>query len=334
LPLAASAAPLRPGDHVAVTVFNHPELTLATATVDGDGKLAIPLAGNVAVSGVEPEVAAARISDALKSYLRTPVVSLAIVQQNATISIVGGPASSLPYVPGQTLASIVSTLSATPSLDLHHVTVQRDGAKLGSYDGMDLLHRADPGPALQPGDQVIVAQKPMAVDVLGVVHTAGMVYLDRGASIADAVSAAGGTGTDGATGAVDLLRGGVHQHLALSSDAAAQPVQDGDQITVPQAVHVAVGGQVGRPGDTALTSGSTLIAAIYQAGGPLRYSDLSHTEVLHDGSRHVYDITKVPQGDTSQNPHLSEGDIVNVPQGGHLNLGDLFGTAGVIHWFF
>jgi protein involved in polysaccharide export with SLBB domain len=319
---------------VAVTVFNHPELTFATVTIDGDGKLAMPLAGNVVVAGLEPDAAAAHIGDALKSYLRAPVVSIAVVQQNATISIVGGPTSSLPFVPGQTLSSIVATLAATPGLDLHHVVVQRDGAKLGSYDGLDLLRHAEAGPALAPGDQVIVAQKPVAVNVVGVVHTAGIVYLDRGASIADAVSAAGGAMPDGATGAVDVLRGGVHQHVALSSEAGAQPVQDGDQITVPQAVHVAVGGQVGHPGETVLTNGTTLIAAIYEAGGPLRYSDLNHTEVLHDGVRHVYDVSKVPQGDSSQNPHLSEGDIVNVPTGGHLNLGDIFGGAGIIHWFF
>ena len=329
-----SAAPLRAGDHVEVTVFNHPELTLGQATIDGDGKLAMPLAGNVAVAGFEPDAAASRIGDSLKPYLRQPVVSLSVLQQNAMISLVGGPTSTLAYVPGQTLSSVVATMTALPSLDLHHVTIQRNGTTFGSYDALNLLRHADAGPALAPGDQLVFAQKPLAVNVLGVVHTPGMTYLDNGATILDAVNAAGGTSMDAATGAVDLLRDGKHQHIALSSDAADQPARDGDQVTVPQAVHVAVSGMVGHPGDTVLTGGTTLVAAIYQAGGPMKYGDISHTEVTHEGVRHVYDITRVPNGDVSQNPHLSEGDIINVPQGGHLNLSDIFGAAGIIHWFF
>jgi len=333
-PVAILAAPLRAGDHVAVSVFNHPELSVTQATIDSDGKLVMPLVGNVAVAGLEPEIAADRIGTALKPYLRQPVVTVAVAQQNGTISVVGGPASSLPYVPGQTLSSVVATLTATPGLDLHHVSLVRDGVPYGSYDGADLLRHAQPGPLLAPGDQVILAQKPVAVDVLGMVRTPGMTYLDTGATIGDAVNAAGGTADGAATGSLDLLRAGVHQRIALTSDAAQQPVVDGDVIGVPKAVHVAVGGSVAHPGDTPLINGTTLIAAVYQAGGPVRYADVSHTEVIHDGVRHVYDVTKVPHGDASQNPHLSEGDIVNIPRGNYVNFGDIFAGLGVIHWFF
>lgn len=334
LPLALAAAPLRAGDHVAVTVFNHPELTSPALTIDGDGNLALPLVGNVVVAGLEPAAAAGHIGDALKPYLRQPVVSLSVLQQNATISVVGGPNSTLPYVPGQTLASVVAPLSSIAGLDLHHVSITRANVPFGSYDAVALLQRADGGPLLQPGDLIIVAQKPLAVNVLGVVKTPGMTHLDEGATILDAVNAAGGVADGAATGAVELFRNGTHQHVALSSDAATQAVHDGDIVTVPQAVHVAVGGFVAHPGDTPLTAGTTLIAAIYQAGGPLRYGDVSHAEVTHGGVQHVYDITKVPHGDTTQNPQLSEGDIVFVPQGNHVDWGSVFGAAGVIHWFF
>ncbi len=334
LPGMAFAAPLRAGDHIAVTVFNHPELTLGSATIDGDGKLAMPLVGNVAISGFEPDAAATRIGDSLKSYLRAPVVSLSVLQQNQTISITGGMTSTIAYAPGETLSSIVSPLTANTNIDLHRVTIQRDNALLGTFDALDLLRHAQAGPLMQPNDQVMVALKPVGVNVLGLVPKSGMTYLDNGSTIADSVNAAGGAGSDAATGAIDLLRDGTHQHLSLASDAATMAAHDGDVVTVPQAVHVAVAGMVGHPGETALTFGNTLIAAIYQAGGPERYSDLSHTQVMHDGVVHTYDITKVPSGDASQNPHLSQGDIVTVPQGAHLNIGDIFGAAGIVHWFF
>ena len=257
-----------------------------------------------------------------------------MIQQNATISIVGGPASTLAYVPGQTLSSVVAPLTNDPALDLHRVSITRSGSQLGTYDGLALLRGAQTGPQLAPGDLIVFAQKALAVTVLGVVKTPGATYLDNGATINDAVNAAGGALDGAATGAVDLLRDGKHQVVALSSPAALQPALDRDAITVPRAVHVSVGGQVAHPGDIALTGGSTLIAAVYQAGGPLRYGDVSHAVVEHDGVRTVYDITKVPKGDTSQNPHLSEGDIVDVPLGNHLDLGVVFGTLGVLHWFW
>ena len=52
-------------------------------------------------------------------------------------------------------------------------------------------------------------------------------------------------------------------------------------------------------------------------------------------SSHVYDVTKVPAGDTAQNPHLVEGDVVYVPTGHHVNVGDIFGaiTASRVLFF-
>jgi protein involved in polysaccharide export with SLBB domain len=294
----------------------------------------MPLVGNVPVAGMEPDAAAGRIGSTMNKYLRKPVVQLNVLQQNATISIVGGPQSSLPYVPGQTLSSVASSLLTSPGLDFSRVTIQRDGKQLGTYDASDLLRRADPGPQLQPGDRVAFAQKPVGVNVIGVVKTPGMTYLNTGASIADAVYAAGGVGNDAAIGALDLLRSGEHQHLALSSDAAHETAQSGDVLTVPQALHVSVTGKVAKPGDTPLINGTTLYAALYQAGGPVQYGDVSHTEVVHDGVKHVYDVTKVPSGDVSQNPHLVEGDVVYVPTGHHVNLGDIFGAITASRVFF
>jgi protein involved in polysaccharide export with SLBB domain len=334
VPAIAAASPLRAGDRVAVTVFNHPELAVLAGTIDADGDLAMPIVGNVAIAGAEPDAAADRIGSAMQKYLRKPVVQLNVLQQNATISIVGGPNSSLPYVPGQTLSSVASSMLATPGLDFTHVTVDRDGKRLGQYDTADLLRKADPGPALQPGDRVAFAQKPVGVNVAGVVKTPGMVYLNAGATVADAVYAAGGVTSDAAIGALDLLRNGQHQHLALSSDAAQTPALVGDVVTVPQALHVSVTGKVARPGDTALINGTTLYAALYQAGGPVQYGDMSHTEVVHDGIRHVYDVTKIPSGDAAQNPHLVEGDVVYVPTGHHVNLGDIFGAITSSRAFF
>ena len=41
-----------------VSVFNHPELAVASGTIDGQGDLAVPLVGNVPIAGLEPDAAA------------------------------------------------------------------------------------------------------------------------------------------------------------------------------------------------------------------------------------------------------------------------------------
>jgi polysaccharide export outer membrane protein len=329
-PALVSASPLRSGDHVAVTIFNHPDLTVPAGTIDADGKIAVPLAGNVRVGGLEPAAAAARIADALKVYLREPSVTVAVLQQNATVAVVGGPVSSVAFVPGMTLAGVVMTEATAPGLDLHHVRIDRDGSTLGTYDAQALVHAGQTGPSLEPGDTVSFALKPIGVTVVGDVKTPGIEYVDRDQTIADAVDEAT-LGDNAAVGAIDVLRGGTHTRIALSSAAALQTAHDGDVVTVPQAILVSVGGTVAKPGLTPLTNGTTLVAAIYQAGGPLKYGDVSHTHVLHDGSEHVYDVARAFQGDTTQNPHLDEGDIVNVPESRHVNLGDIFGGIGVLH---
>jgi protein involved in polysaccharide export with SLBB domain len=333
IPVLVAAAPLRSGDRVGVTIFNHPDLTIPQGTIDADGKIALPLVGNVSIAGLEPDAAADRISGALKPYLRRPSVTVSVLQQNATIAIVGGPVSSVAYVPGMTLAGVALSESTAPGLDMHHVRIDRDGTTMGTYDAQSLAHGGQGGPALEPGDTVVFALKPIAVNVSGDVKSPGIQYVDRNQTIADAVNEAG-LGDNAAVGALDLVRDGVHTRVALSSTAALQQAQDGDAVSVPQAVLVAVGGTVVKPGLTALTNGTTLVAAIYQAGGPMKYGDISHTHVLHDGTEHVYDVARAFQGDASQNPHLDEGDIVSVPESKHVNLGDIFGGIGVLHLFW
>jgi polysaccharide export outer membrane protein len=333
IPVLAAASPLRSGDRVAVTIFNHPDLTIPQGTIDADGKIALPLVGNVVIAGLEPDAAADRITVALKSYLRQPSVTVSVLQQNSAIAIVGGPVSSIAFVPGMTLAGVALSESAAPGLDMHHVRVDRDGSTLGTFDAQSLAHGGQSGPVLEPGDTVVFALKPVGVSVTGDVKTSGMQYLDSNQTIADAVSEAG-LGDNAALGAIDLLRDGQHTRIALSSEAALQQAHDGDVVTVPQAVVVSVGGTVAKPGLTPLTNGTTLVAAIYQAGGPIQYGDISHTHVLHDGTEHVYDVARAFQGDTTQNPHLSEGDVVEVPQSRHVNIGEIFGGVGVLHLFW
>jgi hypothetical protein len=64
--------------------------------------------------------------------------------------------------------------------------------------------------------------------------------------------------------------------------------------------------------------------ALYEAGGPERSGNLRSVAVLHNGQRLEYDITKLTHGSHDQNPSLSDGDTVFVPEGHKFDFSSLF----------
>jgi polysaccharide biosynthesis/export protein len=66
---------LGPGDSIAVKVWRNDELT-ATATVDPDGKVALPLVGELVVDGASPADVAQTLTKKFSQYLVDPRVSV------------------------------------------------------------------------------------------------------------------------------------------------------------------------------------------------------------------------------------------------------------------
>lgn len=327
----AIAAIVHPGDRVTVSIYNHPEMVTQT-TVDADGTLSVPLAGPVRVGGDDNKVAARRIADALRPYMRHPAVDLTVQQPAAAVYVSGGPGGSIPAGAGQPLASAVASLTIPASVDLRHVTLQRGGTIVGNYDVEALRRAGDGGPVLQAGDTIALRAKSVAVAVRGDVKTPGAVYVRPGETLGDALAQAGGPNQDAATGMIRLTRDGVPATIALANPLFAQPAQDGDVLELAPARHVAVTGVVAKPGSVALVDGTTLVAALYDAGGPLHDADLNHVAVMHGTTRTVYNVTAVEHGDASVNPVLQDGDLVFVPQGRRINPSSLFSGLGALRW--
>jgi protein involved in polysaccharide export with SLBB domain len=94
-----------------------------------------------------------------------------------------------------------------------------------------------------------------------------------------------------------------------------EPAQNGDILTIPTAPRVSVAGTVNKPGSVALTTNFTLLGAIYEAGGPAKHGDLAHVRVMHGGVPATYNVADLATGDFTQNPVLSDGDLIFVPEG-------------------
>lgn len=345
LSLAVSSpafASVHDGDLLQVTVLNHPELS-RRLTVDAAGTLSMPLAGTVAVRGLEPAQIATRIRSALVPYVIAPAVDVELAQQTTSIFVSGPTGGAIKYLPGETLVAAISLLpsggsandSGSPGrladlertrIDLHRVALLRDEAKVGTYDVAALAASGNDGPLLQPGDTIQLMNKPTSVRVLGDVKRPGATFLGADEPLSDAIEQAGGILPTAATSHVALVRDGVSQSLALGDERFREPAKNGDAVTILTAPRVSVVGSVERPGVATLRNDFSLLNALYEAGGPGKHADLAHIAVIRNGTKSTYNIADLAKGNLTQNAPLQDGDTVFVGQSSGLNFSGIFNS--------
>lgn len=343
-PVQATGRHIHPGDKLQITVYNHPELS-ESVTVDAEDHIALPLAGTIDTTNADEHTLAVRIRDRLVAYVSQVAVEVHTTTVDQSLLVNGGPIGSLPYTPGESLASAVTQLNAltrtgvTQPVDdsgsndffhsrnnTHAIRVLRDGRLLGIFDAAHLLEAGDPGPTLLPGDTIIIAVKPIHVVVEGAVREPGTVYLDAEEPLENALRQAGGD-TSAATAEVILSRGGRERRIALGDAAFRQPAHNGDVITVPRAPRIGVVGAVEKAGEVTLPGDSSLLSALYNAGGPSKTADLKHVTVIHDGVKQEYNLVAAIHGGPG-NPLLWDGDTVFVPVGRHPDYTSFWQALG------
>jgi polysaccharide biosynthesis/export protein len=325
---ASAQTPIHDGDKVHVTVYNHPDLSV-DAVVTGSGDIAVPLAGNVAVEGLSPSAAARRVGFALRPTLRRPSVAVDVIEQFPQLFFTGSQMGVQPYQPGETLVTALGSLPlkgsdtfaarATEAIDLRDVRVERNGRDIGTYNLETLGRQGDPGPRLQSGDVIEVANKPVRVDIGGIVRSPGPVFLYPTDTLAQAVEESGGFTPATSLTNVILHRDGADEIISAAGFAMTAPARDGDTLTLQPAPHVNVYGMVTTSGNYALQSNPSLLSALYEAGGPNKWADVRHIRVVHMGVTTEYNISGLTHGDTSVNRPLQDGDIVFVPEGHRID---------------
>ena len=86
---ASAAYVLQPGDLLEIQVFMEEDMA-RTLRVSGSGAITFPLAGNIRVAGYTVAEAEVRLSEALKTYLKNPQVSILIKEYgNKTVYVLG-----------------------------------------------------------------------------------------------------------------------------------------------------------------------------------------------------------------------------------------------------
>ncbi len=174
-PAAPTAAPeftdeyrIGVGDALSINVWRNEDLSV-DVPVRPDGKVSVPLAGDVMVGDKTPEEVAADITERLATFIRDPYVTVIVTdmgsdQYRSRVRVTGAVEEplSLPYRQGMTVLDIVLEAGGTTEFanEGGAVLYRRSGERLDIQLNR-ILHRGEMATnySLQPGDVVTVPER-------------------------------------------------------------------------------------------------------------------------------------------------------------------------------
>jgi polysaccharide export outer membrane protein len=239
--IAQSRDVLGEGDSIRVTVFQNPDLTTETR-ISEQGTITFPLIGEVALAGLTPARAEARIAEHLVKgkFLVRPQVSVNVVQvRSRQVSVLGQVARPGRYPLDDTSSNLTDILALAGGVspggdDNVTVTMKRDG-KVAKVDvDVPAMYRTGDmsrNIRLENGDVIFVQRAPVFY-IYGEVQRAGSYRLEQGMTVMQALSVGGGVTARGTDRGLKIRRrspdGGLHAIDARLTDL----VQANDVIYV------------------------------------------------------------------------------------------------------
>ena len=159
------------GDQLRIDVWKNPELSV-TEPVRPDGKIAVPLVGDLDAAGKTPEELTADITRKLSSYIKNPNVTVILTNLAgqaflSRIRVTGSVANnmSIPYHQGMTvLDAVLEAGSVTLYADANDTKLYRrteTGAETYDIRLKDILENGDmrTNVMLMPGDVITVPER-------------------------------------------------------------------------------------------------------------------------------------------------------------------------------
>lgn len=158
-------------DRLQVTVWRNPELTV-TVPVRPDGKISVPLIGDVQAGGNTPTQVAVIIKDKLSAYIREPNVAVILTELRSheflsRIRVTGAVRTprSMPYRPGMTVLDAVLEAGgvndfASPNRSKLY-RKEKTKTEIIDIDLNDILTKGklETNVELRPGDVVTVPER-------------------------------------------------------------------------------------------------------------------------------------------------------------------------------
>jgi len=246
-----------PKDLLEISVFGADELS-RTVRVSEDGKVSLPLLGEVLVDGLTKSELEKKLSDLLgEKYVQNPQVTVFIREyQSKRVSVLGAVEKPGPYqlLGRQTLMQIVSEaggLTRDAGSDIIIIRQLPDGTSTSlriSIDDLFLKGDAKLNVPLEAGDIVnIPVDKIVAVYVFGQVKNPGALQVKKSAvpSLLQAIAQAGGFTDRASRGGVVIKRKDetgkekeikVNVRSILNNKQKDIPLLENDTVYVPESL--------------------------------------------------------------------------------------------------
>lgn len=267
------------GDVLKLQVYGRAEVS-GTHVVGPDGRITVPIMGDVFLNDLTREAALKAIDQGLNQYFTQPSVTLSIEQYTSNqVTVLGRVerAGIQKFAHPPTLAEVLAGAGAMPILDkqatLTRCAIMRGRDKLIWVDLKALLNGdANYNLRMKKGDIVFIPDSSdTAVYVLGSVLKPGSYRLTPRMTLLDALAQAGGPNEDAAPQQIGVYRAGAKQveliafaDLVNVSRSVNYTLEDGDVVFVPKS-DIAELGYVMRqlaPGISVLSFGLTAGALV------------------------------------------------------------------------
>ncbi|HZT33960.1 MAG TPA: polysaccharide biosynthesis/export family protein [Bryobacteraceae bacterium] len=240
------------GDEINVQVWGRAEVS-GKQVIGPDGRITLPLAGAIPLSGLTREEAAQAVRKVLSPYYTEPQVTVTIDRYTNERVYVLGRVSHPGALQFDRPPTLLDALSLAGGLPIGGIGAEKAGlTRCAIFRGRDKVAWVDLRYLLKEGnlsynlrlqrnDVVYIPDAgDQSVYVLGEVNHPGAYRLTSEMSFLDALAQAGGPTADAAPGKIDLVRpeAGLHRQFALADFVKGKSklnvsLNDGDIIYVP-----------------------------------------------------------------------------------------------------
>jgi polysaccharide export outer membrane protein len=322
---------LGPDDSISVVVLRHPELQ-ASGVIPPDGKIVVPILGEVLAAGKTRAQLTKEIVARLRGRIEDPEVSVMLQSQRQrpiyVIGLISAPGVVNLRSGWRVSEAIAAAHGLTERPELTRATLFKPDGRAVSLNMEEIMQTPErPGNVtLETGDVLNIQQLMRGLAyAVGSVGSPGVVQdLREGWRVIELLAASGGLTIAPQYAAARLLRQNgkvvnldLVKILAAPDSAENVAIEPGDVLSVLPAAVIGtyVVGRVVRPGFYQLGPGAGIAQAIRAAGGPQAGVELTKVQVYHaDGTQETVDVQRAYVGDDpSLDKPLRGGDAVLVP---------------------
>jgi polysaccharide biosynthesis/export protein len=233
------------GDTVRITAYRHPDLT-TEARLSEQGKVNVPMLGEITLQGMTPEQAAGHIADRLRqgNFLLNPQIGVAVVQaRSRQVSVLGFVARPGRYVldgSSARLSDVIAMAGGLQETASDTVTVQRNLAGENETITIDLSSIMQHGDVsknieIRSGDSVFVTRAPVFY-IYGEVERGGAYRLEPDMTVTQAIALAGGITPRGSERRLQVRRRGADGQWKESTVRLLDRVSADDVIFVRESL--------------------------------------------------------------------------------------------------